>query len=68
VKNDGVENREYDLTSLKEYISQELIPFNCSTKENIRMGLLTDDESTIISAAKETTSLVNYWVSSVLSL
>jgi ABC-type multidrug transport system fused ATPase/permease subunit len=53
---DGRDIREYDLGSLREFIglvSQEPVLFNCSIKENIRLGKLEATDFEIEKAAKE---------------
>lgn len=53
---DGINIKDYDLSSLRDYIglvSQEPILFNTSIKENIRMGRLAAFENDIADAATE---------------
>jgi ATP-binding cassette, subfamily B (MDR/TAP), member 1 len=56
IRIDGVDIREYDLKSLRSRIalvSQEPLLFNCSIKENIRMGRLDASDGEIEKAAEQ---------------
>ena len=56
VKIDGVDIKEYNLKELRQYISlvnQEPILFNCSIKENIKIGAEFATDSEVIEAARK---------------
>ncbi|OMJ68658.1 hypothetical protein SteCoe_33833 [Stentor coeruleus] len=56
VKIDGLDIREYDLSTIRELIAlvnQEPILFNCSIKENIKMGYVYALDKEVEAAAKE---------------
>jgi ATP-binding cassette, subfamily B (MDR/TAP), member 1 len=56
IRIDGVDIREYDLSSLRSHIalvSQESLLFNCSIRENIKMGRLEALDKDIEAAARE---------------
>ena len=60
VKIDGVDLRDYDLHALRAYISlvnQEPILFNCSIKDNIKIGCENATEAEVYEAAKEAEAL-----------